>query len=131
MRFLSSEALVPGQPVSQNARFVVKERRSTHNNSMFRSKYLRQSILLSRYETPEFRSLFNRSLYNVEGKIRVERTDFEGVLGGVRKGVKQVFTRLKGEDALEELEARFKFFTQTVSTFYRSITRLTLTSFLS
>jgi U3 small nucleolar RNA-associated protein 25 len=82
---------------------------------MFRSKYLRQSILLSRYETPEFRSLFNRSLYNVEGKIRVERTDFEGVLGGVRKGVKQVFTRLKGEDALEELEARFKFFTQTVS----------------
>jgi U3 small nucleolar RNA-associated protein 25 len=78
-----------------------------------RAKFLRQSILISRYDTPEFRSLFNKSLLNVQGKIRVERTDFDGVLGHVRKGVKQVFTRLRGEDALEELEIRFKLFTET------------------
>jgi U3 small nucleolar RNA-associated protein 25 len=77
------------------------------------AKFLRQSILISRYDTPEFRSLFNKSLLNVQGKIRVERTDFDGVLGHVRKGVKQVFTRLRGEDALEELEIRFKLFTET------------------
>lgn len=37
------------------------------------SAYLRQSILLTAYETPETRSLFNTSLKNVAGKIRTER----------------------------------------------------------
>ena len=35
--------------------------------------YLRQSILLSPYETPEMRSLFNRNLKNVAGKLKTER----------------------------------------------------------
>ena len=35
--------------------------------------YLRQSILLSAYETVETRSLYNSSLKNVAGKIRTER----------------------------------------------------------
>lgn len=38
------------------------------------AQYLRQSILLSAYETPETRALFNRSLKNVAGKVRTERT---------------------------------------------------------
>ena len=37
------------------------------------SIYLRQSILLSAYETAETRSLYNSSLKNVAGKIRTER----------------------------------------------------------
>jgi UTP25, NTP hydrolase-like domain len=39
----------------------------------FSAAYLRQSILLSPYETPEMRSLFSRSLKNVAGKLRTER----------------------------------------------------------
>ena len=35
--------------------------------------YLRQSILLSAYETAETRSLYNSSLRNVAGKIRTEK----------------------------------------------------------
>ena len=35
--------------------------------------YLRQSILLSAYETAETRSLYNSSLKNVAGKIRTEK----------------------------------------------------------
>ena len=35
--------------------------------------YLRQSILLSAFETPETRSLFNSNLKNVAGKIRTEK----------------------------------------------------------
>lgn len=35
--------------------------------------FLRQTILLSAYETPEIRSLFNQSLLNVAGKVRSER----------------------------------------------------------
>ena len=38
------------------------------------SAYLRQSILLSPFETPETRSLYNTSLKNVAGKVRVEKS---------------------------------------------------------
>lgn len=36
------------------------------------ASYLRQTIMLSPYETPEFRHLFNDSLKNVGGKKRIE-----------------------------------------------------------
>jgi len=39
---------------------------------MSSAKYLRQSVLLTPYETPDTRSLYN-SLSNVSGKIRTER----------------------------------------------------------
>ena len=35
--------------------------------------YLRQTVLLSSYETPEIRSLFNHSLKNLEGRVRTIR----------------------------------------------------------
>lgn len=35
--------------------------------------YLRQSILLSAFETPEMRGLFNANLQNVAGKLRTEK----------------------------------------------------------
>ncbi|KAF6763471.1 digestive organ expansion factor [Ephemerocybe angulata] len=37
------------------------------------SQYLRQSILLSSFETPEMRSLFNGSLKNVAGKVKIDK----------------------------------------------------------
>jgi len=38
------------------------------------SSYLRQSILLSPFEMPETRALFNNTLKNTAGKVRVEKT---------------------------------------------------------
>lgn len=35
--------------------------------------YLRQTVLLSAYEAPEIRSLFNQSLKNLEGRVRTFR----------------------------------------------------------
>lgn len=35
--------------------------------------YLRQTVLLSAYETPETRNLFNQTLKNVSGKVRTTR----------------------------------------------------------
>lgn len=35
--------------------------------------YLRQTVLLSSYETPEIRSLFNQSLKNLEGRVHTIR----------------------------------------------------------
>lgn len=41
--------------------------------TLYSAAFLRQSILLSAYETPEMRALFNHSLKNVAGKIRTEK----------------------------------------------------------
>lgn len=91
-----------------------------------RAKFLRQSIFISRYETPEMRALFNRQLFNVEGKIRMDRSNFPGLLGQVRKGVRQVFSRIPCNDPVEELDVRFKYFTDTVSAETRTTLLTTL-----
>jgi len=49
--------------------------------------FLRQSILLSAYETPETRALFSMSLKNVSGRIRTEKP--WGPVG-VPQGINQV-----------------------------------------
>ena len=54
---------------------------------LFSAAFLRQSILLSAYETPETRALFNHSLQNVAGKVRTERR-WQAV--AVPEGVDQV-----------------------------------------
>ncbi|ODN90832.1 U3 small nucleolar RNA-associated protein 25 [Cryptococcus wingfieldii CBS 7118] len=84
------------------------------------AQYLRQTIILSRYDTPESRGLFNRHCRNLQGKIRLEKTDFGGVMDRVRPGVKQVFERIdlegpkgmEGEAAVDEVEKRLTFFTE-------------------
>ena len=88
-----------------------------------RAKFLRQTILLSRYDTPENRALFHRHCHNLEGKIRLERTDFPGTLGRVKAGVRQVFERIDvegskgmgGDAAGDEVEARLEWFIKQVS----------------
>ena len=67
----------------------------THLNMMLRSAaYLRQTILLSAYETPETRSLFNSSLKNVAGKIRTER---RWAPVEVPEGIDQVFALVQAQ----------------------------------
>lgn len=78
------------------------------------SRFLRQTVLLSRFETPEFRALYNHKLANIQGKFRLEQAAFPGVLDRVRKGVRQVFTRIEAGDAIAELDVRFKHFTTEV-----------------
>jgi len=43
------------------------------NMSQRSAAYLRQSILLSAFETPETRALFHNNLHNVVGKLRTEK----------------------------------------------------------
>ncbi|KAK4687363.1 U3 small nucleolar RNA-associated protein 25, partial [Tremellales sp. Uapishka_1] len=82
------------------------------------AKYLRQTILLSRYDTPEARSLLHRSCHNLQGKIRLEIPNYGGALARVKPGVKQVFERfdlegtrsMQGEAAVEEIEKRLEWF---------------------
>ena len=57
----------------------------------FSAPYLRQSILLSSYETPETRSLFNKDLKNVAGKTRTQAI-WSPVQ--VPEGIQQVCSRI-------------------------------------
>lgn len=93
------------------------------------AQYLRQTILMSRYDTPEARSLFHRQCFNLEGKIRLENSSLPGLLSTIRPGIKQVFERvdlaapgpkgLSGDAAVDEVEQRFKHFITNVSRFPR------------
>lgn len=74
-----------------------------------KARYLRQSVLMAGYETPEMRNLFNKHCVNVDGKIRTE-TRFNGVLGDVAEGVKSSFYRFDADNLLDEPDARFAYF---------------------
>ncbi|EPT04571.1 hypothetical protein FOMPIDRAFT_1057882 [Fomitopsis schrenkii] len=70
--------------------------------------YLRQSILLTAYETPETRALFNNSLKNVAGKVRTERK-WSPV--AVPAGIDQNFVEFECSNPKDELDKRFQYFT--------------------
>ncbi|KAI0663442.1 digestive organ expansion factor [Cubamyces menziesii] len=71
------------------------------------SAYLRQSILLSAYETPETRALYNHSLKNVAGRIRTEKRwpPIE-----VPEGIDQQFVQFDCSNPKDEPEKRFQYF---------------------
>ncbi|WWC90610.1 uncharacterized protein L201_005546 [Kwoniella dendrophila CBS 6074] len=93
------------------------------------AQYLRQTILLTRYDTPESRALFNRHCHNLQGKVRLEKSDYNGVLDRVRPGVRQIFERIdletpkssSGNAAVEEIDNRLEWFTKkTIPALLRS-----------
>lgn len=96
------------------------------------ARLLRQTLLMSRYDAPESRALFN-GCANVAGKVRVDASaSLAGVLDRVRPGVRQIFNRidvdaprgaasLSPEAAVEEVDARFEHFTKkTIPALLRS-----------
>ncbi|KAJ7045868.1 digestive organ expansion factor [Mycena alexandri] len=72
------------------------------------AEYLRQSILLSALETPETRSLFNTTLKNVAGKMRVEK---RWTAVQVPEGIDQNLTHFDCSNPKDEADKRFNYFT--------------------
>ncbi|KAH9858485.1 digestive organ expansion factor [Lenzites betulinus] len=72
------------------------------------SAYLRQTVLMSAYETPETRALFNHSLKNIAGRIRTEKrwSPVE-----VPEGIDQQFVLFDSSNPKDEPEKRFQYFT--------------------
>ncbi|KAF8499653.1 digestive organ expansion factor [Russula emetica] len=70
--------------------------------------YLRQTVLLSSYETPEIRSLFNQSLKNLEGRVRTIR---RWAPVQVPEGLNQNFIEFDCSSPKDELDKRFSHFT--------------------
>ncbi|KAL0072295.1 rRNA-binding ribosome biosynthesis protein utp25 [Marasmius tenuissimus] len=75
------------------------------------AEYLRQSVLLSAYETPETRALFNNNLKNVAGRIRQERR-WSPI--DVPEGLHQDFVRFDCVSPQDEADKRFNYFTTQV-----------------
>ncbi|KAF9227228.1 digestive organ expansion factor [Gyrodon lividus] len=72
------------------------------------SAYLRQSILISPFELPDSRALYNASLKNVAGKVRVEKT---WPALQVPEGIDQTFLTFDCPNPKEEADKRFRYFT--------------------
>jgi len=72
------------------------------------SIYLRQTVMLSAFETPEMRQLFNTSLKNVTGKVRIEKT-WSAVQ--VPASVDKLFVSFDCPSPREEPDKRFNYFT--------------------
>ncbi|KAG6812707.1 hypothetical protein H0H92_001210 [Tricholoma furcatifolium] len=70
--------------------------------------YLRQSIFLAAYETPEARALYNNSLLNVAGKIRTQKI---WTPVGVPEGIQQNFVHFDCTTPKDEADKRFHHFT--------------------
>ncbi|GJJ06203.1 hypothetical protein Clacol_000392 [Clathrus columnatus] len=75
------------------------------------ASYLRQSILLSPYETPEIRAVFNRHCKNIAGKLRTE-CFWKPV--NVPEGVEQKFLQFECVSHVQEPDKRFEYFTTQV-----------------
>ncbi|EUC58386.1 digestive organ expansion factor, putative [Rhizoctonia solani AG-3 Rhs1AP] len=75
------------------------------------SGYLRQTILLSAYETPQMRALFNNTqlLKNVAGRVRQTRS-YEAT--PIPEGMAIDWVRLDCADSTKEPDARFEYFKQ-------------------
>ncbi|KAK1222041.1 rRNA-binding ribosome biosynthesis protein utp25 [Marasmius sp. AFHP31] len=89
------------------------------------AEYLRQSILLSAYETPETRALFNNNLKNVAGRIRQERR-WSPI--DVPEGLNQDFVRFDCVSPQDEADKRFNHFaTQVLPAILKSAVQSTNT----
>lgn len=75
--------------------------------------YLRQTIILSAYLTPELNNLFSKNMRNVAGKIKFQH-EYEGAIMEIGLQVKQTFSRYESPSPTNDPEARFKYFTTTI-----------------
>ena len=77
------------------------------------ARYLRQTIILSSFNTPELNQLYNDSMLNVAGKYKIGNESFDGTVQDLAVPIKQSFTRFEALGLLSEPESRFKYFTNT------------------
>ena len=78
------------------------------------AKYLRQTIILSSFLTPELNQLWSQHMLNIEGKLKITQEVFDGAIVNFGIAVKQTFARFDTMAPTQEPDARFKAFTTTV-----------------
>ncbi|KAF9187162.1 rRNA-binding ribosome biosynthesis protein utp25 [Haplosporangium sp. Z 767] len=86
-----------------------------------RSKYVRQTVLLSNFQTPEINALFKKFSRNVAGKLRITQAYEHGSIVDVVPLVQQNFSRIETKTLAQADDVRFQYFiTQTLPQLRRS-----------
>ena len=79
-----------------------------------RSKFYRQTIVLSSHLTPDIQALVRRFCFNFSGRLTVQPT-YEGCISRIVSQVPQVFHRFECESFSQMSDARFAFFVEKVT----------------
>ncbi|KAF5101282.1 hypothetical protein D0Z00_000952 [Geotrichum galactomycetum] len=80
------------------------------------AQYLRQTIVLSQFVTPEINALFSHRCLNIGGKVKF-RPRYKGAMARVGMKIRQTFSKLTGpavEDPTLDPDARFKYLSTIV-----------------
>ncbi|KAF6839091.1 U3 small nucleolar RNA-associated protein 25 [Colletotrichum plurivorum] len=77
------------------------------------SKYFRQTVVLSGFNTPELTELFRTQCHNWAGKIRFQ-ADYPGVLQQMGVKARQTFSRFDAKAIDKEPDARFDYFVSAI-----------------
>ncbi|PWY97256.1 DUF1253-domain-containing protein [Testicularia cyperi] len=88
-----------------------------------RARFFRQSILLSSYDFPQLRALYNHSLQNLAGKARsvIPVPDANSGLSQSTAGMRHTFVRFESANLLSEPDHRLQHFTtKTLATLSKS-----------
>lgn len=78
---------------------------------------LRQTIVLSAYVTPKINALYTKHMQNVSGRLKFTPTYDKGAIESLTYGIKQTFSRFDSPTIVNDPEARFKYFNNTVLPF--------------
>jgi U3 small nucleolar RNA-associated protein 25 len=77
------------------------------------AKYLRQTIVLTSYITPEISSIFNSTTRNFEGLVKYQPLH-DGSLLSTGLDIKQTFSKIPAKDPQGDPDARFSFFASII-----------------
>ena len=79
------------------------------------AKYLRQTIVLSAFITPEINSLYSNHMHNVAGRVKIT-PNYTGTLlsPALPMPIKQTFSRFASASLAQEPDDRFAYFTSAI-----------------
>ena len=77
------------------------------------ARYLRQTVVLSAYVTPELNRLQSTSMQNVAGRVKITRA-YPGAIAEIGQQIRQTFSRYDSASPVSDPDDRFKYFTSTI-----------------
>lgn len=78
------------------------------------AKYVRQTILLSSFNTPELNQLVSRHMRNVRGRLKITPDIRDAAVLSLGVPIKQTFVRIDVPEPQKDPEARFSSFTSVI-----------------